>query len=72
MMRDFETLIAEATEADVDGWGFGWLDKRATEERPPWGSPRCRQTAWPRSEAPWTWTPVAEKCCQRPAAFPKG
>ena len=37
MMRDFETLIAEAMEADVDGWGFGWLDNRATEERPPWG-----------------------------------
>lgn len=36
-MRDFETLVAEAGEADVNGWGFAWLDGRATEERPPWG-----------------------------------
>ncbi|MCD4852379.1 class I SAM-dependent methyltransferase [Arthrobacter sp. AK01] len=36
-MRDFETLVQEAVEADVNGWGFSWLDGRATEERPPWG-----------------------------------
>ncbi|BCW60966.1 class I SAM-dependent methyltransferase [Arthrobacter sp. StoSoilB20] len=36
-MRDFESLVAEAEEADVNGWGFGWLEGRATEERPPWG-----------------------------------
>ncbi len=36
-MRDFETLVNEAAEADVTGWGFDWLDGRATEERPPWG-----------------------------------
>lgn len=36
-MRDFETLVNEAAEADVTGWGFHWLDGRATEERPPWG-----------------------------------
>lgn len=29
--------MAEAAEADVSGWGFDWLDGRATEERPPWG-----------------------------------
>jgi SAM-dependent methyltransferase len=33
-------LISEAESADVDGWGFGWLDGRATEERPPWGYAR--------------------------------
>ncbi|MBM7076503.1 class I SAM-dependent methyltransferase [Micromonospora humida] len=33
-------LIAEAAAAPVDGWGFGWLDGRATEERPPWGYAR--------------------------------
>lgn len=27
----------EASSAPVEGWGFGWLDGRATEERPPWG-----------------------------------
>jgi hypothetical protein len=36
-VRPFDELIAEAEQADVTGWGFGWLDGRATEERPPWG-----------------------------------
>lgn len=36
-MRSFDELVAEAETADVDGWGFDWLDGRATEERPPWG-----------------------------------
>ncbi|MFC0675358.1 methyltransferase domain-containing protein [Brachybacterium hainanense] len=36
-MRDLEDLIEEAEAADVTGWGFGYLDGRATEERPPWG-----------------------------------
>ncbi|WP_413319887.1 methyltransferase domain-containing protein [Agrococcus sp. 1P02AA] len=39
-MLPFEQLVAEAVAADVDGWGFGWLDGRATEERPPWGYAR--------------------------------
>ncbi|HIV59147.1 MAG TPA: class I SAM-dependent methyltransferase [Candidatus Stackebrandtia faecavium] len=39
-MKPFEELVAEAESADVDGWGFGWLDGRATEERPPWGYAR--------------------------------
>lgn len=30
-------LIATAAVAEVDGWGFDWLDGRATEERPDWG-----------------------------------
>lgn len=34
--RDAEALIREAAAADVDGWGFGWLDGRASEERPSW------------------------------------
>ena len=29
--------MAEAGAAPVDGWGFGWLDGRATEQRPSWG-----------------------------------
>jgi hypothetical protein len=37
LVRSFEDLLNEAASADVDGWGFGWLDGRATEERPPWG-----------------------------------
>ncbi|WP_088283375.1 class I SAM-dependent methyltransferase [Kineosporia sp. A_224] len=36
-MRSFEALVGEAEAADVTGWGFGWLEGRATEERPPWG-----------------------------------
>lgn len=39
-VRSFEELVAEAVAADVTGWGFGWLDGRATEERPPWGYAR--------------------------------
>lgn len=36
-VRSYEDLVAEAQTAEVDGWGFGFLDGRATEERPPWG-----------------------------------
>lgn len=39
-MRAYEELVQEASAADVTGWGFGWLDGRATEERPPWGFAR--------------------------------
>jgi hypothetical protein len=39
-VRSFEDLVAEAEAADVSGWGFGWLDGRAAEERPPWGFAR--------------------------------
>lgn len=39
-MRAFDDLVAEAAAADVTGWGFSWLDGRATEERPPWGYAR--------------------------------
>lgn len=39
-MRSFDDLVAEAEAASVDGWGFAWLDGRATEERPPWGYAR--------------------------------
>lgn len=39
-MRSFNALVAEAEAAHVTGWGFGWLDGRATEERPPWGYAR--------------------------------
>lgn len=39
-MRSFDDLVAEAASADVTGWGFGWLDGRATEQRPAWGYSR--------------------------------
>lgn len=39
-MRPFDDLVAEAVAVDVTGWGFDWLDGRATEERPPWGFAR--------------------------------
>lgn len=38
--RAFDDLVSEAESADVGGWGFGWLEGRATEERPPWGYAR--------------------------------
>jgi SAM-dependent methyltransferase len=36
LVRSFEELVGEAESADVTGWGFDWLDRRATEERPAW------------------------------------
>ncbi len=30
-MESFEELVVLGSEADVTGWGFGWLDGRATE-----------------------------------------
>ncbi|MGA2521097.1 MAG: class I SAM-dependent methyltransferase, partial [Acidimicrobiales bacterium] len=35
-----EALIEEAEAAPVEGWDFGWLDGRATEQRPSWGYSR--------------------------------
>ena len=40
MDREFERLLALGSEADVTGWGFDWLDGRATEQRPAWGYSR--------------------------------
>ncbi len=34
---EFEALVAEGTEAPVEGWDFSWFDGRATEQRPSWG-----------------------------------
>lgn len=39
-MGTFEELVTDAEEADVTGWGFQYLDGRATEERPPWAFSR--------------------------------
>lgn len=36
-MQSFDDLVAEAAAADVTGWGFDWLNGRATEQRPSWG-----------------------------------
>ena len=36
-MNSFDDLLAEASAADVTGWGFDWLAGRASEQRPPWG-----------------------------------
>lgn len=36
MGSSFEALIAEAESTPISGWDFGWLDGRATEERPAW------------------------------------
>lgn len=37
MSRDLDGLLAEALAADVSGWGFEWLQGRASEQRPSWG-----------------------------------
>ncbi|MEU6641716.1 methyltransferase domain-containing protein [Saccharomonospora sp. NPDC046836] len=47
-MRAFDELVAEAETVDVSGWGFGWLEDRATEERPPWGYARLLADRLPR------------------------
>jgi SAM-dependent methyltransferase len=39
-MRACDDLIAEAAAVDVAGWDFGWLDHRASEQRPSWGYQR--------------------------------
>ncbi|WP_043536897.1 class I SAM-dependent methyltransferase [Saccharomonospora cyanea] len=41
MGRSFDELVAEAEAAPVDGWGFAWLEGRATEQRPSWGYARA-------------------------------
>lgn len=41
LVKTYEDLVAEAAAADVSGWGFDWLNGRATEERPPWGYARA-------------------------------
>ena len=51
-MRAFDELVAEALAADVDGWGFAWLDGRASEERPPWGYARLLAERVGRARAP--------------------
>ena len=40
MAGSFDSLVAAAEAASVEGWDFGWLDGRATEERPSWGYQR--------------------------------
>jgi SAM-dependent methyltransferase len=32
----FDALVEEAENAPIDGWDFGWLEGRATEDRPSW------------------------------------
>jgi SAM-dependent methyltransferase len=40
MARSFDSLVEDAEAVSVEGWDFGWLDGRATEERPSWGYQR--------------------------------
>src|SRR5215467_12619396 len=39
-MDGFDELVAEAEAVPVEGWDFGWLEGRATEQRPSWGYAR--------------------------------
>jgi SAM-dependent methyltransferase len=36
VVASFDDLVAEADAAPIAGWDFGWLDGRASEERPSW------------------------------------
>ena len=36
VVSDFDELVDEADLAPVDGWDFGWLERRAVEDRPTW------------------------------------
>ncbi|MFI9509482.1 methyltransferase domain-containing protein [Nocardia sp. NPDC052566] len=40
MGRSYEELVREGNEVPVAGWDFGWLEGRATEQRPSWGYQR--------------------------------
>ena len=46
-VRAFGDLVDEAAAVDVSGWDFGWLNGRATEERPPWGYSRLIAARFP-------------------------
>lgn len=35
-MSDFDQLVDAASRAPADTWDFGWLEGRATEQRPSW------------------------------------
>jgi SAM-dependent methyltransferase len=51
MDRSFDDLIAEAEDAPMAGWDFGWLAGRATEERPSWGYSRLLHDRLPSASA---------------------
>jgi SAM-dependent methyltransferase len=36
VVRNFDALVDEAERAPIEVWDFGWLDGRATEDRPTW------------------------------------
>lgn len=36
MGRSFDELVNEAEQAPIESWDFGWLQGRATEQRPSW------------------------------------
>jgi Methyltransferase domain len=42
--RSFDALVNEAAAVPVEGWGFSYLDGRATEERPSWAYQRLLGT----------------------------
>src|SRR5258706_14989470 len=44
MARSFDSLLEDAEAVSVEGWDFGWLRGRATEERPSWGYQRLLRT----------------------------
>lgn len=44
MARSFDSLVEDAAAVTVEGWDFGRLDGRATEERPSWGYQRLLRT----------------------------
>lgn len=49
MVVDFETLIDHAEKTDFEGWDFGVLADRLTEDDPSWDYPALVRTALPSS-----------------------
>ena len=50
-VRSYEDLVDEAAAADVSGWGWEWLQGRATEDRPPWRYAQILAQEWARAGA---------------------
>ena len=69
-MRSFDQLVAEAVEADLTGWGFGWLDGRASEERHRGGTQSASRPGCHRSSPLSTSTAGVAKVLAEAPRFP--
>lgn len=70
MTNSFDALIDAGRTADVTGWDFGWLEGRATEERPPWGYARLLSERLGRASASLDIQTGGGEVLAEAAAFP--